>query len=132
VIADQFAKRGILSDRVREQGLRIIDTGSDIAILSKLGMKPQDLSKQRKILAELRARLTARSEVVKARPVPKKPQAFLMDVGEVLVYPTTGGQCINSYFRSKEEVSGWNQDGWGAVVVVEVAAPSISSPGTGR
>jgi hypothetical protein len=59
-------------------------------------MKPQDLSKRRKILAELRARLTAGSEVVRARPVLKKPQAFLMEVGEVFVYPTTGGGCINS------------------------------------
>jgi hypothetical protein len=121
VIAHQFAKRGIVNDRVREQALRIID----IAILSKLGMKPQDLSRRRQILAELRARPTARSEVVKALPALKKPQVFLMEVCEVFVYPTTGGGCINSYFRSKEEISSWNQDGWGRWSWSSVTAPSI-------
>jgi hypothetical protein len=120
VIADQFAKRAIVCDRVREKALRIIDAGSDIAILSKLGMKPHDLRKRQKTLADLGARLTESAGVARPRPVLKKPQDFLMEVGEVFVYPTSGGNCINSYCSSKEKIpGGWTQDGWGAVIVVE-------------
>src|SRR5215467_7224110 len=45
VVADQFAKRGIACDRVRTKALAIIDTGADIAMLGKLGMKAGDLRK---------------------------------------------------------------------------------------
>ena len=38
VVADQFAKRGIVCDRARDKAVTIIDTGSDIAMLGKLGM----------------------------------------------------------------------------------------------
>src|SRR6266404_1858654 len=40
ILADQFAKRGIVSDRVKEKALAIIDAGDDIAMLESLGMKP--------------------------------------------------------------------------------------------
>src|SRR6266705_6440914 len=39
VIADQFAKRGVACDRVCSKALDIIDTGADMAMLEKLGMK---------------------------------------------------------------------------------------------
>jgi hypothetical protein len=117
VLADQFAKRAILCPRLRERAVEIIDSGSDLAALSKLGMKPRDLSKRQNLLADLRARLSA-PQTAKERTVLKKPQAFLMEVGEVFVYPTTAGECINSYFSSKEKIRGWNQDGWGAAIVV--------------
>jgi len=57
VAADQFAKRGIVSDRAREAALKIVDSGSDLAILEKLGMDPADLKKRRKVLEEVRARI---------------------------------------------------------------------------
>src|SRR5262245_2633313 len=43
VLADQFSKRAIVCDRVRDKALQIIDAGEDLAILQKLGMKPADL-----------------------------------------------------------------------------------------
>src|SRR5262249_40976344 len=43
VIADQFAKRGVACERVRTKALHIIDTGADIAMLEKLGMKAADV-----------------------------------------------------------------------------------------
>jgi hypothetical protein len=120
VVADQFAKRAIVSDRVRETALRIIDADSDLAMLSKLGMNGRDLHKRRQTLSDLRARLTTASAPAKPRPVRKKPQTFLMEVGEVFAFPTAGGECINSYFRSKDDLpGGWHQDGWGALVIVE-------------
>ena len=119
VVADQFAKRGIISNGAREKALAIIDSGSDLANLSKLGMKPKDLSKRQRMHADLRARLTMKPEAAKSRPVLKKPQPFLMEVGEAFVYPTSGGECINSYYASKDKIPGWSQDGWGAAIMVE-------------
>ena len=120
VVADQFAKRAILCERARDTALRIIDADSDLAMRSKLGLNARDLRKRQQTLEALRARLTAPAAPIKPRPVLKKPQTFVMDVGEVFVFPTSGGKGINSYFRSKEEMpGGWIQDSWGALVIVE-------------
>jgi hypothetical protein len=59
VIADQFAKRAIACERVRTKTLYIIDTGADIAMLEKLGMKPADLRKRQRMLDELRSRIVS-------------------------------------------------------------------------
>jgi len=126
VLADQFARRGIVADRVVEQALHIIDDAQDIATLERLGMKPADLRRRRAMLAELRTRITA-PPAVKPRVVFKKPQPLLLEVGDAFVYPTCAGQCINPYFASKaldrqytrEGPRPWGQDGWGAAVIVD-------------
>jgi hypothetical protein len=128
VVADQFAKRGIVSDRVRNKALEIINHGLDLSALQKLGMSPSDLRKRKKTLDELHARLIA-PPLSKTRPVLKAPQPFLMEIGDVFVYPTCGGDCINPYFGSKEmykfhhkdgSVSWqWQQDGWAALIIVD-------------
>jgi hypothetical protein len=82
-------------------------------------MKPPDLRKRQMALADLRMRLTAPHQGVKPRSILAKPQAFLMEVGELFVYPTSGGRCINSYFSSKDKIPRWSQDGWGAMSIVE-------------
>src|SRR5215467_13915543 len=46
VVADQFAKRAITCDRVRNKALAIIDGGDDLRALEKLGMGPVDLKKR--------------------------------------------------------------------------------------
>jgi len=126
ILADQFAKRGIASDRVREKALSIIDAAEDVAMLEKLGMKPADIRKRRRLLDELRSRIVA-ATVDKPRTVVKKPQPLLMGVGVVIVYPTCGGRCINPYFPSKEldkqyTKQGpvpWAQDGWAVAVIID-------------
>lgn len=125
VIADQFAKRSIVCDRVRDKALEIIDSGADIAVLQKLGMNPSGLRKRQKMLLELRERVTAPAVDRRPRPVLKKPQALLMNVGDVFVYPTFGGRCINAYAASREldrqgtGTPAWKQDGWAAMVIVD-------------
>src|SRR5262245_41081069 len=52
VLADQFAKRGITSNRTREKALEIIGADEDLAVLTKLGMKAADIRKRRKILEQ--------------------------------------------------------------------------------
>jgi len=119
VAADQFAKRGVVSERTRRAALQIIDSGSDIAMLEKLGMDQASLRKRRRILEELRPRIAA-TPAGKPRSVLKKPQDYVMDVGDVLIYPTCEGHCINPYFASKERDRSWKgQDGWAAAVIVD-------------
>src|SRR5689334_6569972 len=59
VLADQFAKRGVSCDRVRDRALQIIDSGQDTEMLRSLGMKTSDLEKRRVVLSEVRDRITA-------------------------------------------------------------------------
>ena len=57
VVADQFAKLGIVSERARAKALQIIDDGSDIAMLTKLGIDASGLKKRQKMLVDLRRSL---------------------------------------------------------------------------
>src|SRR5262249_32693738 len=114
------------SDRAREKALRIIDAAQDIASLERLGMKPADIRKRRKVLEEVRARIDA-PPVTKRRSVLKKAQPLLMNPGDVIVYPTCRGKCINPYCASKEldqqyTKNGpipWMQDGWAAAIIID-------------
>jgi hypothetical protein len=120
VVADQFAKRGIVSERAREQACRIIDGDADIAMLQKLQMSESGIRKRRKQLEEIRARITAPS-APKARAVLKQPQALLLEVGDVIVYPTRRGHPFNPYFATARVENGrpWIPDSWGAAVIIE-------------
>lgn len=119
-LADQFVKRGIDCRTVRERALAIIDDGTDLAIMARLGMAEKDLAKRRKMLSKLRDELAAPVEV-KPRAVLKAPQPLLMKLGEVLAYPMSNGYCINPYFPSKDRMRPvWQQDSWGACVIVEL------------
>jgi hypothetical protein len=125
VLADQFAKRGIVSDRTREKALEIIRADEDLAMLTKLGLKPADIRKRRKMLDQLKERILS-APVDKSRTLLKKAQPLLMETGDLIVYPTCGGKCINPYFASKEldrqytkdRPVPWMQDGWGAAVII--------------
>jgi hypothetical protein len=118
-VADQFAKRGIDCRAARERALAMIDDGTDLALMARLGMAEKDLAKRRRMLAELRSRLAA-PVAGKPRAVLKAPQPLLMQPGEALAYPMSNGHCINPYFPSKERMQpAWRQDSWGACVVIE-------------
>lgn len=120
VLADQFAKRNMASDRVRETALNLIDTGRDISIHENLGMMSSDLIKRRKILAELREKLLSPPAACMPRKTLKKPQPLLMNVGDLLVYPTCQGECINPYYKENAlSDSGWKPDGWGAFLIID-------------
>ena len=120
VLADQFAKRGIVSERVKQNALAIIDTGKDLAMMSQLGMDAAGLKKRGKMLVELREKIVHAIPPATPRRVLKKPQALVMDTGDVVIYPTGGGKPINPYFPSAEKIRPeWIQDGWGTAVIVE-------------
>ena len=138
VVADQFAKRAIVCDRVRDKALAIIESGVDIAKLEKLGMNPSDLRKRRKMLEGVRLRIAAPVSS-RPRPVLQKPETFLMDVGDVFVYPTFGGRCRNPPTLRRKSWTDWGR--WRQLGNRMVGRPwsswieggrSISSPGTGQ
>lgn len=126
VVADQFARRGIASARARDAALRIIDSGQDVEMQRKLGLSEPGLRKRQRILAEARHRLVA-PPIAKKRETISKPQPYLMDVGDALVYPTCGGECWNPYTKRPDQLKiygpgggqPWRQDGWGAMTIVE-------------
>jgi hypothetical protein len=125
VTADQFAKRGIISVRVREQALSIIDSGADLDRMEKRGMDPAGLTARRTVLAQLRQRIVTAAPRNEPRATLKKPQPYLMNVGEAFVYPTFAGRCRNPYFASVTKdrmgtmAASWKQTHWSALVLVD-------------
>lgn len=118
VVADQFARLGIVNERARLQALQIIDDGSDITMLTKLGMDASGVKKRQKILAELRRSLLSVTQAGKTRRVIKKKQPLVMNMGDIFVYPTSLGRCRESLPAWIHVVPAWKQDGWNAVVIV--------------
>src|ERR1051325_7986978 len=118
IATDQFAKRGLDCAYAREKALDIIDRGKDLAMLAELGMEPSDLEKRKQVLSGLRKSLLA-PIASKRRPTLKRPQPYLMDVGDVLIYPTCGGDNINPYASRKNFLGRWQPDGWGAIVIMD-------------
>jgi hypothetical protein len=120
VVADQFEKRGIVSRRVRERALALIDTGADLAMQEKLGMKPADLRKRGKALGDLRARIAGAPVTSKPRSVIKRPQPYVMEVGALYAYPTLLGEPINPYMSAKYfSRAAWRPDGFGLMLIID-------------
>jgi hypothetical protein len=121
VVADQFVKRGIDCLPVWEKALAIIKDGADLAAMAALGMDEKALAKRGLMLAELQTRVSRPPQSTKPRAVLKAPQKLLLDVGEVLIYPTCSGTSINPYLVGKgwDLVKAWKQDGWGAFTVAD-------------
>ena len=119
VVADQFAKAGIQSKRVREKALHIIDSGTDLAMLTKLGMDAADLKKRAKMLTSLREFLSAPSRTVRPRKVLKKPQTLVFSPGDVLIYPTSLGRCRTKISERFQLVPVWQQDAWDAAIIMD-------------
>jgi hypothetical protein len=123
VLADQFARRAIMTPRLRQKALSIIDKSSDIATRQALGASVADLRKRRKTLDELKGRIMQPPPINKKRSTLKNPQPLLMEIGDVFAYPTAAGRCINPYVapenREKFKWAAWNPDGWAACVIVD-------------
>jgi hypothetical protein len=120
VVADQFAKRGIPSTVACEKAMTIIDRDSDLAKLAALGMAFSDLTKRKMVLNDLRTRLADSPTRSAPRRSLKRPQSYIMEVGDVLVYPTGNGKCRNPYARSKDAIpGGWTPDGWNLMTIVD-------------
>jgi hypothetical protein len=117
VLADQLARRGVYPPAVKARALEIIDEGLEIERLRSLGAGPADLRKRQAKLEEIRTALVEAAP--KARTVMSKPQPLSMGAGDVVAYPTSSGNPINPYFKSKDLIRYWKHDGWGVFAVVE-------------
>lgn len=120
VAADQFLKRGIRSETIRQTALTIIESGQDLTLMANLGLAPIDLKKRRKTLNELKTQLDQPIAADKPRKTLAKPQPLLLNVGDVYVYPVSQGLSLNPYFtHPRTDYSGFHQDGWGALCIVD-------------
>src|SRR5215471_5762877 len=96
VLADQFWRLGIASTRANQKALALIDSGADLNMQRERGQNEPGLRARARMLAELRAKLT-RPPPDKNRPVLRSAQPYVMDVGDVIIYPTCGGRPRNPY-----------------------------------
>lgn len=117
VVADQFCKMGVACPEAQANALEIIEHGRDLELCTRLGMSATLLKKRAKILDALAARL--REWPAKKRKTMARPDPLLLQVGEVVVYPTSAGEPVNPYRGERQKNPEWVQDGWGAAVVVE-------------
>jgi hypothetical protein len=119
VVADQFHRRGIDCAEVRRRALELIASGKDESVHRELGMSAASLRKRVKSTAELRTRLETLSLPPRPRPI-QRPQALIMDAGEVYAFPTCKGQVWNPYVNPGNHPSyKWTQDAWGALLVID-------------
>ena len=120
VLADQFEKRGVASARVREKAIAIIDDGSDLAMLEKLGLQSADLRKRAQALGQLRARLAAAATVSRPRATLKAPQPYVLEVATLYACPTRGSAAINPH-RGRKHFDGspWISDGFRQFIILE-------------
>ena len=127
VVADQCARRGIVSTRVRERALEIIDKGLDLEMQSRLDQSAAALAKRSRMLEQLRDRIARPAATRRPRTVMRQPERFVMNIGEALVYPLCNRKPLNAYIvrREKQVTYGadgpqpWMQDAWGAIVIAE-------------
>jgi hypothetical protein len=103
VVADQFVKRGIQCAGATETALKIIHERMDSAVMRRL---------ERRLLEPA---------VKRDRRTLRKPQEFIMDIGDVFVYPTSRFKPLNPYLKRKEDnyrpPFNWAHEGWSAMVI---------------
>jgi hypothetical protein len=116
VLADQFHNRGIRSTAT-ERAIAIIASGSDLAMLARLGMSDSDLRQRKAVLAKLACKL-ASTKTKAHRNVLRRPQPLLFRAGDVLAFPVDRqGNCSNPYMSEAGE-SRFEPVGWDACLVV--------------
>src|ERR1051325_10211995 len=118
VLADQFARRGIVSDDVRAKALDIIDNERDLAMLAARGMKQTDLRKRAATLQKLRAALFETKRPAR-RATLKAPLPYTLEAGVLYACPVRGSAAINTY-RGRKNFDGspWISDGFRQFVVL--------------
>jgi hypothetical protein len=127
VVADQFARRGIVAARAREMALQIIDGGLDLDTQARLAQSATGLARRSRMLEQIRERIAHPAPTPPRRQVLREPERFVMDVGEALVYPVCDRKPLNPYVAQRQKQISyapggpqpWVQDAWGAMIVAE-------------
>jgi len=118
VLADQFAKHGIVSTEVRDKAIEIIDSERDLSMLATRGMTQAALRKRAATLQKLRASLLTATRP-RRRSTLKAPLPYTLEVGVLYACPTRGSAAINTY-RGRKNFDGspWIPDGFRQFVVL--------------
>ena len=122
-LADLFWLYGIDCAGVRDEALRLIESGEDLAVKRSLGMSERDLGRRAKILEAHGENWQSPNVRPRSRRTLKSPQSFILQEGDCLVYPTSSGRVRNPYVSPAQEQSfyrmhPWQQDGWAAAIVL--------------
>jgi hypothetical protein len=123
VLADLFWTYGIEHPPTIESAQRIIADGTDLAAKRALGMGERDLRKRANVLDGLADKLRTDNPKPRARRILTKPERFVLEVGDCLLYPTSQGHIRNPYVGPRMEerfvaAHRWDADGWGAALVL--------------
>ena len=123
VLAHLFWSYGIDHQPTFETARRIIADGIDLKAKRSLGMGERDLRKRATVLDALANKLAASNPKPRLRRILTKPEPFVIEVGDCLVYPTSHGQARNPYVGPKNEdrfyaIHHWEADGWGAAILL--------------
>lgn len=118
VVADQFAKRGIICDRAVRLGLAAIETGADFRDLEARGMGANGIAGRKKVHSRLRERLE-NAKPRGSRKIPKSPPKCAVAAGQIYSFPTMDGKGLNAWFSSWEEAK-FKPNGWGSLIILDV------------
>ncbi len=119
VLADKFHKQGIECPDLYRRASSIIADGDDLKMLASLGMSESDLRKRQKNLEKLQTQLSQPLSG-KARKTLQEPEPFLMNAGDLMVYPVgSDGEAPNPYMSQQMIADHWKHAGWGAMIILE-------------
>jgi hypothetical protein len=101
----------------------VITGGADLAAKRSLGMDDRALARRAKLLDGLRDRWAAPNPKPRARKILARPEAFVLEAGDCLVYPLSKGEARNPYVGPRQAerffaMHPWTADGWGASIVL--------------
>lgn len=121
--ADLFWRNGIDHAPTVETARAIVADGLDLAAKRTLGMTERIIARRVAVLRDLADRLQRPNASAKPRRMFDGPEAFVMDAGDVLVYPTSKGDPRNPYVGPRKEerfyaMHPWEQDGWAMAIVL--------------
>ena len=118
VVADRFHRYGIDHAPTVQLVRRLIRDRTDLRRKAELGLGAGDLRARGKVVDELQRRLTTPHPKPFRTGRVKKPQAFVVEVGDVVSYPTMDGKSANPYFKDWASAR-FTPNGYGAALVAE-------------
>jgi hypothetical protein len=99
VVADRFHRYGVDHSPTFALVTKLIQDGTDLNLMAELGMSRADLRRREKVLNELATRLAHPHPKPSRRATLKRPQEFLVDVGDILKYPMMNSGSANPYLK---------------------------------
>ena len=120
-LADLFHAYGIASSEVTERARAIVESGADLKMKRALDMSESDLRKREKLLNELLGKWCIPAVKPKQRRIMKRPEPFLFEGSDCVVFPTQGGNGAPAFMNAADIAMQFAPDGWGAFVVLATA-----------